>query len=349
MGIKIICGNMKRFICTVFFLKSFISLSAQEVSNYLKEQKITGKVKSVTEVHSNGQKYVYVFDEKGLETEKWFFNPVEVLLFRMTRKFDSKGHLLEEIHFDKGISIILKVEYGYSPNGIPMGRTIYGSNQKPLEKFIYRYNTGNKIIDSSHYDFYGTLIEKFLWNYDTVRHVGLKKWIRPRVKDTSITRYEYDMAWRLTREKNIASNDSSEVSYDYDSKGRLLKESRRYQDGGNDLIKKYAYDNKGNITLSAEHKADGSFVRKFTCEYDSLDRKTSENWYNSLDSVFNKYIRLYDQRNNEIELKGINASGETEVKIARKFEYDEYGNWIKMTQFVNEQAGEIITRHIEYY
>lgn len=349
MGIRISYGNIKRLVCAIFFLILFVSSPAQDVSNYLMEQKITGKVKSVTEVHSNGQKFVYVFNEKGLETEKWFFNPVEVLLFRMTRKFESKGHLLEEVHYDKGISQVLKVEYGYNTNGIPIGRTIYGSNQKLLEKFMYRYNAGKKILDSNHYDFYGNLIEKFHWNYDSVRHVVLKKWIRPGVKDTIITRYEYDMGWRLTREKIIAVNDSSEVNYDYDDKGRLLKESRRYQDGGNDVIRKFAYDNKGNITLSAEYKADGSFVRKFTCEYDSLDRKASENWYNSLDSVVNRYIRLYDERNNEIELRGINAAGETEVKIERKFEYDKYGNWIKMAQFVNELAGEIITRHIEYY
>jgi YD repeat-containing protein len=348
MSTTICCKNVKRFIILNLLLFLITPSRSQVISNFLEEQKITGKVRSVTELHNNGQKFIYMFNEKGLETEKWFFNPAEVLLFRLNRKFDSAGHLAEETHYDKGISPVLKIEYRYNAKGVQMGRTVFGSNQKPLEKFIYQYNLNNKIVDSSHYDYYESLIERFIWHYDSADRIVLKKWIRPQVKDTIITHYNYDTALRIIREK-IDTGSGPEIRYEYDKEGRMITESRRYQEDGNDFIKKFAFDDKVNLILSAEYKPDGSIIKKITYEYDSSGRKISEARYNSQNLVFMRYIRLFDERNNEVELKGTNEAGETEFIIESKFEYDKTGNWIIKTQIVNGSQGEMITRVFEYY
>lgn len=344
-----LCDNRK-YLKTFALCFLFFPSHSQVVSGFLKEENISGKVKAITETHSDGQKIVYQFNEKGLETEKWFFNPTDVLHFRLTCKYDSSGRLLEEIRFDKGIHPVLKTEYGYDDKGLPIGRTIYGSNSKPLDKFMYRYNTGNKITDSIRYDFYGNLVEKFSWNYDSSKHLVTKTWFKSADSSVLVTTYEYNENWKLIREKiNAASGSNREINYSYDMKGNLVEENGPNQESGNNFIRKSEYDNNGNKILSAEYKPDGSLIKKYSYEYDSNNRKIAENWYNSRDTVFSRYTHFYDEKDNEIEMRGFNPSGEMEVSIRWIFEYDKTGNWMKRSQSINEIAGEIITRLIEYY
>lgn len=350
MRTKISFITIRRFLKTFLLTLPFLSCHSQTIPDFLKEERINGKVKAITEVHSDGQKFIYQFNENGKEIGKWFFNPTDVLLFRWSRKFDSASHLLEETHFDKGISPVLKIEYGYDGNGSPIGRTLYGPNMKPLEKYIYKYNPENKILDSIRYDFYGNLTEKFSWGYDSVSHLVLKTWFKSSDSSVITTTYEYNEKWKLIREKlNDPRDKGPERIYTYDGMGNLVAENSLNQERGNNFSRKFSYDKKGNMLSSAEYNPDGSLIKKFTYEYDSTGKKIREEWYNTKNIAFFSYTHLYDDKNNEIEMRGYNPSGEMEVNIQWSFEYDKFNNWTKRSRMINGSAGETITRLIEYF
>ncbi|MBI5857201.1 MAG: hypothetical protein HZB42_06090 [Sphingobacteriales bacterium] len=342
----------KAINCLSLLLFCFLSFPvfSQTVSNYVKEEKIRGSVKALTEIHNDGQKFFYLYNEKGLETEKWFFSPSEELRFRLTRKFDTKGLLTEETHLDKGISPVLRIEYGYDNTGLPIGRSLFGSNTKLLEKFMYRYNAARQIVDSVRYDLYDNLVEKFSWKYDSINHVIQKTGFKSQDSSYTATTYECDTNWKILKIISDVSPDKSpEVTYEYNEKGTLTEENRLYFENGNTLFRKLKYDSAGNMILSAEYKPDGSSIKKFTYNYDSANRKIAESWFNGADKMFFRYTHHYNENNDKIAMTGFSDSGAKEVEVSWSYEYDAAGNWTKRTQYVNGLAGEIITRNFEYY
>lgn len=158
--------------------------------------------------------------------------------------------------------------------------------------------------------------------------------------------YRYDEKGNQTETKNGGNT----TLFVYDEKGNCTEQN--YYDGALNLVHKYTYmyDDKGNVTEENYCEEDHKLVHKYTFKYDAKGNVTEYNFYNEdgeLDymSTFN-----YDEIGDLIEESTYGAEGcYLEGNRIFKYEYDKYGNWIKMTILVNNVLKTIGERVIEYY
>src|SRR4051812_35522173 len=110
--------------------------TAQVFPHHLKEDMLLGRVKAITIITDDKTREIWMYDEKGNQTERWYFMPLELLNHRYKAVYNEKGQLMEETKFDKGISPVIRYAYGYDAKGSLIGRSLFSQNNTLLEKYI---------------------------------------------------------------------------------------------------------------------------------------------------------------------------------------------------------------------
>jgi len=85
---------------------------------------------------------------------------------------------------------------------------------------------------------------------------------------------------------------------------------------------------------------------KYTYKYDENGNKIIDS-YNSDGNL--ECRRIFDKKENYIEYTTYNSDGSLDNNSTSKYDYDEKGNWIKMTSYEKGIAFSIKERKYEYY
>ncbi len=344
-------GTVKKIFTVLSACFFFLISSSQIVTDYLRAQGISGKVKQLTEVSGTETRQVYTFNEKGLQTGYWLFAPPEVLLYRYGASYNDSGQITEEVKYDKGFDPVQKTIFAYDSKNVPIGRSFLGHNGELVEKFIYTYTQGRK-TDSIRLGHYGNQVEKYSWQYDAkgnrIREISFRN------IDSSVinTAYDYNEAGkllRLSRKHSIDKNLDYSLQYQYDAKGNMISEYKHYRNGKADYKKEYSYDSSGNKVGFIQYTAEGKIVERLSYAYDKKGNLAEENKYDSSGAFSSRLVYKYDERNNEIERSRYLPSGKPDVQIAWTYEYDKQGNWILKTQLINGAVAGVIKREFEYF
>jgi hypothetical protein len=333
----------------LFLFLSPLVATAQIFPHHLREDKLLGKVKTLTIITNDQTREIYMYDVKGNQTERWFFKPVEVLEHRYKAVYNEKGQLLEETKFDKGITPVTKYVYGYDKKGSQIGRSLFSQNNTLLEKYIFQYDTAKRITDSIRLDSYGNVIMKCTWQYD---REGRRTKTRLFWNDSLVhtKEFEYNKKGKLIREtKNPApGNDPNLIVYSYDAKGNRIMVDKHFTDEQADRKELYVYDSSGNIVGCTYLAKDEKNKVEITRIFDKRKKMIEQVRYEA-GVIYNRYIYKYDDKGNELETDIYNGSDKIPYHMTWKYEYDKNGNWIQKTLFENGMPGETIKREIEYY
>lgn len=347
--------KVKKGISVLFFLLPLFAI-AQVFPHHIREDGLLGKVKQITIVTNETTREMYMYDEKGNQTERWFFQPLEVLLSRYKAVYNDKGQLLEETKFDKGVVPVIKYMYAYDAKGMPIGKSLFSENNTLLEKYIYQYDTAKRITDSIRVDTYGNIIEKFSWSYDQQGRKTKQILFQTPDSSTFTIEYEYNAAGKLVKEKGhnagSGTNDYT-TTYTYDEKGNKILEEKKISHnrvpGNKDHKYLFAYDSNRYVTSFISVKPNGQLVEKNIFVFDNKGNRVEAAFYDTADKVRNRLIYKYDEKNNEIELKNYQSRDDIGLTLTWQYEYDKTGNWISKKQFINGTPGDVIRREIEYY
>lgn len=344
-------GAVKKIVTVLSACCFFMISSSQIITDYLRVQRISGKVKQLTEVSGTETRQVYTFNEKGLQTGYWLFAPPEVLLYRFGAGYNDNGQITEEVKYDKGFDPVQKTVFAYDAKHVPIGRSFLGHNGELVEKFIYTYTQGRK-TDSIRLDRYGNQLEKHSWQYDAtgnrIREISLRN------IDSSVinTAYDYNPAGKLLRLSRKHSFDSKMdylLTYQYDAKGNMISEHKHYRDGKTDFKKEYSYDSSGNRVGFILYTKEGKIAERFSYAYDKKGNLAEESKYDSAGALDSRLVYKYDEKNNEIERSRYLESDKPDVEITWTYEYDKQGNWVLKTQLINGTVAGVIKREIEYF
>lgn len=318
--------------------------------DYLKQNKIAGKVKQLAEITADAR-HVFTFNEKGLQTGRWFLSPPDVLISRQSAAYNDSGQITEEIVYDKGIAPVQKKVYAYDSKGTPLGRSFFGHNGALLEKFIYVHTRG-KMTDSIKLDSYGNQVEKHSWQYDVRGNRTREILLKNADSSTVNSSYDYNAFGKLVR-KTVKHSANSKLDYalyyTYDSLGNITSEYTHYRDGISDYKKEYKFDSLGSKTEFIHYSASGKIVEMFLYKYDALKRLAEENKYDTSGQLISRTTHAYDEKNNETALTLYLPSGKPDVEVTWQYEYDKAGNWTSKKQFVHGTLTAEIKREIEYY
>lgn len=250
----------------------------------------------------------YSYDTKGSLLEEIHFNSDNYIKYKHIKMSDEKGNLIREIHFDsegrKDYQNMFK--YDEKNNKIEFSQYTYEGN---LEyKTLYKYNDKDFIISETKFHSSGSLEHKKIYKYDE--------------KGNYIERSEYDSEGNL----------ESKFLFKYDDKNKIIEEATSNKGGriiGNRII---LYNEFGKIieVKELEVNEEDSYVKKFNLrnkfEYDEKGQKILENEYSSFFGT--SYIvksTSYNYTSNEklkeqITIEYLNNSGEINIKSIIKFD-----------------------------
>ncbi|TAL59828.1 MAG: hypothetical protein EPN85_08580 [Bacteroidetes bacterium] len=320
--------------------------------------------------------YLYLLNETGnlIEEKGNWYSPDGRIAGKYNCKYDGKGNIIEENKYfevDCVMTDIITVKQHYGNWEMLNYNTCAGMDSKS----IHKYDNHGKLIESNCYNSVGSLTEKETFSYNNNGNVIENNSYRPNGILTQKSIYQYDSTGNMI-ESNFYNLDGSHhvMKYicEYDDKGNQI-EKNIYYDSLRTEKTIYKYDGKGNQIeiVNTTYGDNGIFRNKNTCKYKYNDQgdKIEENKYEWNGNLINKRIFHYNVNRDLIEYNyyhyDIDGSVAGLVKYTYKYdsnrniiyqsdlydskgrmpdentcsyEYDEKNNWIKRTEFRNNDG-----------
>jgi len=271
---------------------------------------INGKIVQVKRIENN---YSEIYNDKGNIIEKKIYKWGSGLYRTCSFKYNEAGRIIEENEFYAGGN---------------------GDN-----KVIYIYNEKGQLIEENHVSTNTGRHNNYIFHFDEKGNMIL-------VNECSF----------------IASKDFIDTlslefyNCSYDEKGKLI-ERCHYNSSGN-LIQKdlWCFNEAGNQTLYCAFNNDSILYYKSICS--NPDNGIIKRWesysYNSDGTMHSIKKSNYDENFNIISenifYSNEKWSGQKEPgNYIYKYEFDNQGNWIEKTEFLDEFPIRITIREIKYY
>ena len=292
--------------------------------------------------------------------------------------YDENGNKIYEEWGWGGDSSKDSIAYEYNDKGdlIYISITTYGNKISTTKKYDER---GNLISATTKYS--DERRDSYEYSYDDMGNKIKEEW---ESSDYSFDRYciyyDYDKKGNKVKEQlAIEGLNSIVTTFEYSEHGNKIKELQYEENGFNGVcIYQHNFNEKGNLTeenyyshKNNTHIEKGLLGKKTAYEYDGNANLISKIYYNIEDGfeiIFDHLVTyIYDNKQNKIsEIKS-----DVNNKIVDRFdykydymgnmidglvdnepiklEYDNYGNWIKKTEYLSKKPRHIIERKIEYY
>lgn len=169
---------MKKIFALVMSAGLSLSLFAADIFTYAP---INGNIKSYTETQYSiaskfgnyfrtpSAKITHEYDAKGLSVASTEYTPRDVVLNKITSKYDNSGKLIEEICSNADGEEIWKQITTYK-DGLKIDVSEYDAKGNLKDKTIYTYDNG-KLVDETSYDGEGALVWKIIYKYNAAGRV----------------------------------------------------------------------------------------------------------------------------------------------------------------------------------
>lgn len=161
----------------------------------------------------------------------------------------------------------------------------------------------------------------------------------------------------------------------YNEAGEEVERSTYDENGNLDRKEVTNYNENGKIAEKKTYKSDGSLESRFTCDYNQKGDMTFK-YYNEDGELTLENNYIYDENGNTVQENSASTgaylnytskqlisyddfgevikrtsyvNGDLKSETTYEFEFDQNKNWVKKTEFENRIPQEIIEREIQYY
>ncbi len=291
-------------------------ISMCQVVNDLTEQKLAGKVKSLTE-------YTFKLRRVHGKTQKEYSGKVHSVFNQAGNKdndytYNADGSLESSTVFNYGKGGVLEQEDGYNGDGSPEYTNIYKSDKDGNFTII-------KLFDGA-----GNLFLKTVCDYD---------------KDGNETA-EINYTQEMEREK-LRDAVLNKTIWQHDKDGNATKE--QYLEGDSAIIRTayFTYDGNGNV--AERINSENGFKLKTTYKYDGNGNPVEETQFDAGGKTITKITTVYDEKGSALEQTYLDKDNRLQTHIVFTITYDQQGNWIRKVQTNNNKVVMITDREITYY
>ena len=216
------------------------------------------------------------------------------------------------------IKLITKLEYSAK-------EVLYSVQKNDLmDSTILVFNNKDHIISESAFFHKGYGTKRTIYSYDSLGHNV----------EQDLVCSDHNLSRKIIL--ILDKNGNTKEMFEYDLSGKLETNIT------------YNYDINGLATESYCYLSNGRLNDWTTYKHDTTGNVIERYSFNFFINQGEKIIISYDNAGNVIEEKYFSYEGVLN-KHSYTYEFDQYGHWIKMIQFINGSAFRITTRTIEYY
>ncbi len=300
----------------VFFLSARPLVSVSQVVNDLTEQKLVGKVKSLTE-------YSFIVKRVHGKTQKEYTGKTLSVYNQLGNKdndytYNADGSLENSTVFNYNKEGVLEQEDGYNGDGSPAYTNVYKSDKDGNFTLIKLYNgAGNLFLTTvCHYDKDGN--ETAEVNYTQVME---REKMREAVLDKTVWQYDKD--------------------------GNKTKE--QYLEGDSAVIRTAYFSYDGNGNMAERVNSENGFKLKTTYKYDVRGNQVEETQFDVTGKIITRIATVYEEKGNISEQTFFDKDNRLQTHTVFSFTYDQHGNWIRKVQTNNNRVVAITDREVTYY
>ena len=309
---------MKFIITTiiVFISSAHPFISFAQIVNDLAEQKLTGKVKSLTE---------YSYKVKKVNGKQQ-----DILNAKSIYNYNQLGNKTNEYTYNADGSIDTRSVFTYDNNGLLTQEDSYNPDGSTGFTNVYKYDKRGNMISVKLYDTYGSLFLRTSSEYDA--------------NDNETKEINYTQSVEKDKHKDVILN---KTTWRYDEKGNMVEEE--YYEGDSTITKEttYKYDDNGNKIV--QNKSEGNMSLKSTYKYNSLGIPVEEIQFDANGVFAVKIIYAYDEKGNEIEESYYDKDNSLQNHTVFQISYDKNGNWVRKLELDNDRPTILFVREIAYY
>jgi len=223
---------------------------------------------------------------------------------------------------------------------------------KPVTRFTYKYNSGNKVTELCKYSANDSLENKSILTYDANGNVIENKYFDSNKKwDFKIT-YKYDSRDNETEEWwHYYKNDSLQgykIMRKYDANNNMTSEDYYYNKDQKTWRSTFEYDRDNYKTVCIKYDTKDSVIGKETYIYNAGHKMIEQKIYGN-NLIISKCTRAYDDHGNITEAASYGANGKVHTIYNLKYTYDTTGNCTSMTTYVNGKPKAITEWVITYW
>ena len=332
-------------------------LTNRQLTEYRSDGALTSDVVTAVNDRVTSRRTRVDLDD-GYRLELRNFNNDGGTTYREEAEFDARGRVTEEMRRYAQYSSRSIRSYLYGDDGLLQTVThqVGSIRQGTWE---YAYNDDGKLHEVMHLGPTGKR-----WSTRTYFYDGVGRLREERAEHVDLDglehlwTYEFDQRGNMIRQtySQAYTNFSLETTNEYDDGNRVIGTRVSDTFGRPAVVTEHTYDESGQATTM--RRDEKGIVSGFAAEfaYDSEGRLILSRRYDR-SGVWQSGIRHgYDSRGNRIEESTLNADGSYQTQTTFDHEYDNHGNWTRLTRLVSTNVSEdygrihqVTERQITYY
>ena len=165
------------------------------------------------------------------------------------------------------------------------------------------------------------------------------------------TLYVYNSEGYLIKDATYSPGGFLKTHYNYqvDINGKVLKEETYHANQLESTIA-YTYNKQGDPVEMRYYDAQGNLLQRVESKFNKQHLAERNRTYDKDNKLVNITTKKYNSQGDCIKLQAENKLPQKQKNIATyEYKYDNRGNWIAKTTFINGEPRQIIERTLSYY
>lgn len=239
--------------------------------------------------------------------------------------FNEQGYITEQASYNPDGTLIRKWVNTYDKDHLKLSRHCYVGNDSLSYILRYHYNSRGKLASTRLFDPNDYLISQYSTEYDDSLNVVRETFLGEDATYKHLVVHTYD--------------DQNKIKED------IFIDSVRHQT----WKQAYQYNKLSQVKEITLKSPDDSLIKTTRYTYLPNNKVDKVAHYNAKMELLSTTDYTYDTMDNIVEILEYSPDNETHQNKTYQYSYDEQGNWTLLSETVNHQPGNIITRKIEYY
>lgn len=239
--------------------------------------------------------------------------------------FNEEGFISEQASFNPDGTLIRKWVNTYDRGNFKLARHCYVGNDSLSYILRYYYNSQGKLACTKLFDPNEYLVSQYSTEYDDSMNVARETFLGEDATYKHLVIHVYD--------------DQNKIKED------IFIDSVRNQT----WKQAYQYNNLSQVKEIVLKSPDDSLIKTTRYTYLSNNKVDKATHYNSKEELVSTTDYTYDRMDNIVEIIEFSPDNNSRQNKTYQYSYDEQGNWTLLSESVNHQPGNVITRQIEYY
>jgi hypothetical protein len=240
-------------------------------------------------------------------------------------QYNPAGQKSLAVHYRQDAKIVQTTAYHYNDKGHLIRKSKYSPDSTSFAEILYKIDDNGNILHAKAGELRQALVTERRYTYDKYNNLISYVRFRKSSENGMTTRYIFNDQQQNTEIHYFdqSGNITNKNIFKYDQFGNQIEKNRfnTKRNAGSKI--EYFYDSKGNKIESKHYSYSGGLIYQLKFTYDSKGNLLSKSQIQPDESV------LRTERN--------------------QYEYDDRGNWILKTEYVQSKAKYVVERQIKYY